>query len=144
MRHVFASDATLLTYVGILPFWLSALAMGIGWEEDRAFWAFRAYGAVIVSFIGGLHWAIAMKEARYPTRGLLATSNGIALVAWCSLLLDSRLCGLALLALALLCLLWVDARLHARGQIDDWLMRLRWRATLLVLVSLVGVGVLVA
>jgi len=135
MHDSLSKYGSILTYLGVLPFWLAAAAIFFGFEHDFAVLALRAYGAVIVSFISGIHWGIAMQDSQRKTLWLLASSNAIALMAWASLLAHSAISALCVLTLAFIVLLTIDSKLYRLQQIDLWFIRLRWRATLLVLIS---------
>lgn len=89
-----------LGYAGLIPFMALALLALIA-QETVAAWAIHAlmaYGAVILSFIGALHWTRGLDadDARTATR-LLAVSVLPALLGWIALLLPMH-SGLAVLA----------------------------------------------
>lgn len=115
-----------LGYGGLLPFALLALAVGWNPGEGQAFYGFAllAYGAAIASFLGAIHWGLAMRDGAPEP---LAYLWGVApsLVAWTALLLPTPWGLLLLTALLLLCF-GVDRRLYPRHQLQGWLpMRLR-------------------
>jgi hypothetical protein len=82
----------LLGYAGVLPF--AALALVVlfadgAWPE-LARRAFLAYGAVILSFLGGIRWGAAARTS--PARpGEFVLAVVPSLWAWACLLLDSQL-----------------------------------------------------
>lgn len=89
-----------LGYAGLIPFMALALLALFG-QDTLAAWALHAlmaYGAVILSFIGALHWTRGLDadDARTATR-LLAVSVLPALLGWIALLLPVP-SGLAVLA----------------------------------------------
>lgn len=53
---------SLLGYGGLIPFVVTALGQGFGFLSESIHWPFLAlaYGAVILSFVGALHWGFAM------------------------------------------------------------------------------------
>lgn len=140
MPNLFSKYGFLLTYLGILPFWLCTTAIVLGVEQDHAIFALRTYGAVIVSFISGIHWGVGMKDSQRKTLWLLATSNIIALLAWGSLFLYHVISAFIVLALALMALLYVDVMLYRIKQIYSWFISLRWQATIIVLGALAIAG----
>ena len=88
-----------LGYGGLLPFVTLAAASWLD-GQHRAAWhlALLAYGAVILSFVGALHWAFAMTRANDPdaianegqkpsTLGMYVWSVVPALAGWVALLL---------------------------------------------------------
>jgi uncharacterized membrane protein HdeD (DUF308 family) len=97
-----------------------------------------AYAAVIVSFISGIHWGISMKDTQHQTQWLLISSNIITLLAWASLLMPNAISALLTLSALLILLVCIDSKLYSMRQIDVWFMKLRWRATLCVVISLVA------
>jgi Protein of unknown function (DUF3429) len=104
-----------LGWSGLLPFVGGALALSVGppaWH-DAALRALIAYGAVIVSFLGGIHWGSPTTAAHDAARvwGVVPS-----LLAWPMLLLPSPRFALIGLA-ASLALCWaVDrARFPAMG-----------------------------
>jgi glutaredoxin len=89
-----------LGYLGVLPFVGSALALVLAGDAVRAVAlpALLGYGAVILSFVGALHWARGLGAGEGDTGvRLLVVSVLPALLAWVSLLLPPAE-GLLLLA----------------------------------------------
>lgn len=124
--------AQVLTYAGTLPLIGCAL---MAWTRtppgvDAAAVGI-AYGAVIASFISGIHWAASLFF--HPRCGQLPliVSNVIALLAWVSVLLGN-VWGCLLLALCFVSLLALDRRLHAQAVLPTWFYRLRRSATVIV------------
>ena len=78
-----------LGYFGLVPFAAGALVMWLGGPELAGFAerAVLAYGAVILSFMGAVHWGLAMHSAHPRRNRQLALSVVPALVAWVALLL---------------------------------------------------------
>lgn len=114
-----------LGYAGLLPFVGCALAMHIVAVEQqgRVLYALLTYGATIVSFLGAIHWGLAMRE---PHNSTLTWVWGVlpSLVAWLALLLPPVL-GAYVLAAALWTCLAVDRQVYPRYALQGWLpMRL--------------------
>ena len=80
--------ARILGYVGVLPFFFLTIALLIKLPVAgmRLDWLLVAYAAVIVSFLGAVHWGIvlAMQEKlnERDTQLLLGYSVSPAVVAW--------------------------------------------------------------
>lgn len=83
-------------YLGLLPFFAMALGVWIG-PVGLADWL-TAYGAVILSFVGAIHWGLAMGRGQ-SSPAIFQASVVPALVGWAALLVP-RLIGLPVLALA--------------------------------------------
>ncbi|NBN64212.1 DUF3429 family protein [Microvirga tunisiensis] len=91
--------------------------------------ALAAYGAVILSFLGGVHWGLGLSAsmAGRTDPGLarrLVISVIPSLVGWVALLLPAAT-GLLLLALAFPLMLAVDLKAAREGAVPAWYPRLR-------------------
>jgi hypothetical protein len=126
-----AGWALLLGYAGLIPFVAAAMALWLLPEGSTgsalAGPALSGYAAVIVSFLGGIHWGVALRQPA-PPAGLLAWGVVPSLVAWVALLLPLPW-ALALLG-AMLLLCWaVDWAVYPRYALTRWLpLRLRLSA----------------
>ncbi len=115
---------------GLIPF--AVLALALWWPElgHQAFisQALASYGATIASFLGAIHWGLAMRD--HPGAGAGPYLWGVtpSLLAWLALLLPPAGGLLGLAVLLGLCLL-VDARRYPHYQLQAWLP-LRRRLTL--------------
>ena len=130
---------------GVLPFAL--LAAGL-WLLPIAHSALMVkwlvgYGAVILTFVGALHWGVAMAHPEVPERDrgrLMIWSVLPALVAWVALGLPP-LWGLLLLGAMFLIQYEADRRLDKRFPLTLWFLRLRGRLTAAVVIC-IGLAVL--
>lgn len=133
-----SAEAWALGVGGLLPFLLGAAglwALSLEWAGLAAT-ALLTYAAVIVSFLGGIHWGLAMRQQRAP-RGWLIWGVLPSLLAWAGLLLNSAW-GLLLMAASLIVCYVVDCQIYRPLQLGAWLM-LRGLLTLVAVVScLVG------
>lgn len=91
-----------LGYGGLLPFFACALlmlAVPDAGTRDLAGRALLGYGAVILSFLGGVHWGLVLRGAA-PQRagGLLAAGVVPSLVGWVALLLPFEQAAAVLVA----------------------------------------------
>lgn len=130
-EHLAAQDgagtrtALLTGYAGLLPF---ALGLGLvlaGWSEAGRT-ILVSYGAIILSFVGAVHWGLAL-SSRTDQRLTYAAGVVPALVGWAALLLPV-LAGLLLLAAGLIGWRVFEGRVqHAR--FPDWFDRLRTHLT---------------
>jgi hypothetical protein len=118
--------------LGLLPFVCLALAgpfLDSGLRARAAF-ALAAYGATIVSFLGGVHWGLAMGSAHAAaTKDAMSRRLCLSIVpplaAWAALLLSTPV-SLFALAAAIVAMLWVDIRDARSGDAPAWYPNLRW------------------
>ena len=85
---------SVLGWAGLVPFGLAALGTHSGIEAlvRYGFFGGTAYGAVILSFLGAVHWGLAMQGDRSPYWYVWAITP--ALFGFASLLLLDVECGL--------------------------------------------------
>ena len=153
--------ARILTYLGTLPFLYGGLqAFGIAplsevfnFDVSRAL---MGYAVVILSFIAGIHWGVALGEmpsqSVAPTDSpllnknhtpllankLLISSNVIALWAWALFLFAESHQAWLGLALGFVVLLWIDKSWLRLNQQRVWFWRLRWQASLIAIISMLA------
>ena len=140
----------LLGYGGLLPFGALALLLLLDGARSALWWpALLAYGAVILSFVGALHWGFAMALPALGAaqrQGLWAWSVVPALVAWPAVLWAAP--GAAVLLVAGFVAHYAqDRRLVAQtgAALPAWYLPLRTRLTLVASVCLlVGAATLLA
>lgn len=128
--------------LGVLPFVACAILAVVappGWTALAA-QALGLYGAVILSFLGGVQWGLAISgtgspDAHAVSLSRLSLSVMPALVGWCALLLPLTP-GLVLLALTFAMVLVVDLRAVRERQAPCWYPRLRWPLTLTAISAL--------
>ena len=117
--------AQALGYAGLIPFiGLAAMTLALSpSEQGLAAFALRAYAVTIVSFLGAIHWGLAMRQPRANTV-LLGWGITPSLVGWVSLLVAPAAGSLILAATLWLCFL-VDRRVYPQFGLQSWLrMRL--------------------
>ena len=127
-----------LGYAGLLPFVALAVAAWLAPPAYRvpAAHALLAYGATIASFLGAIHWGLAMREPLTPQPGPFVWGVFPSLVAWAALLLPISQ-GLATLALLLGLCLAVDRRSYLAYGLGEWLT-MRVQLTLVAVVCLLA------
>ncbi len=116
-----------LGYGGLLPFVLLAVLLWIVRADLQGFLAIAlvAYGAVIASFLGGMHWGIAAQLP--PDEAAFHYAWGVApsLMAWVAVVMPAY-AGLPLLGLIIAACYVVDRRSYPRVGWAAWLpMRLQ-------------------
>jgi hypothetical protein len=129
--------ARVLGLAGLLPFWAAAIvaAFGQGGWAAAGLQAQIAYGAVILTFLGGVHWGVALRMDAVPSWARLGWSVTPSLLGWVALLLPP-LPALALLAAGLTAALAVDLRTLGEPVAPGWYAALRRILTLGALASL--------
>ena len=131
--------AALLGYLGCVPFAAGTVALWLVADPalQRAIaFAVGAYGAVILSFLGGVRWGREIaREGPVPGRGPLLLSTVPCVLAWLALLLP----GPAHPLLALLLAFVVVGVLDVQEEELAWYSRLR-----LALTAIVGLCLLAA
>lgn len=110
---------------GLIPFVAGVAGMlwpaALHWPvPGGATAALGAYGAVIVSFLGGIHWGLAMAGSGESSTLRLAWGVVPSLIAWPALLLPPAW-GLAVLAAALVLCFLVDRRSYPALGLAAWL-----------------------
>lgn len=128
-----------LGYGGLLPFVFLALA-GIFEENNAPEWthALHAYGAIILSFVGALHWGFAMS---LPELGDKERSSAFvwsvvpALIAWPALLV-APVVAVPLLISGFLANYLRDRHLSRYADLPVWYLPLRFRLTCVACVCL--------
>lgn len=123
--------AAALGYAGAIPFLAGAAAVSVALLPPTPL---LAYGAVILAFMGGIHWGLGMPGSN-PNGRRLGLSVVPPLLGWAALLLGGRP-GLLLLAAAFLGLLVLDMATTRSGLAPPWYPTLRVPLTGLVVASL--------
>lgn len=115
-----------LGYAGLLPFIGMALLVWLVRADVHAYvaLALSVYAALILSFLGGIHWGLAMRQASPPGSALLW---GVvpSLVAWPAAVMPPD-AGLVLHGLMFIACYLVDRRLYPPQGVAGWLT-LRFR-----------------
>ena len=126
----------ILGWAGLVPFGFSALGThsGIDALVLYGFLGGTTYGAVILSFLGAVHWGLAMQDNRNPYWYVWSITP--ALFGFASLLLFDVEMRIVVL-IPLFGLAWsVDRQAANHGLIPNWYMRLRSMLTAGALISL--------
>jgi len=139
--------ALLLGVAGLVPFvtlpLLTVLDFGI--DADWAIQALLTYGAVILSFMGGVQWGLAMRAPPAAGEGtwmLYAASVVPALLGWAALLGFAPRAALLILATGFAGLLAYDVWVIRRGYGPAWYPNLRLGLTAVVVTALCATATL--
>ncbi len=139
--------AYVLGVAGVLPFIACGVAaVSPGEAASLGLPALLAYGALILSFVGAVHWGFALAAPRSAASALrpsitvrLALAIVPSLIGWTSVILGllqlSEL-GLALLTAGFIATVGVEARWAKAGLVPDGYMILRWILSVLVVMTL--------
>ena len=132
--------ALILGMAGLIPFFglSAAIALHLQTPYGSASLWLAAYGAIILSFMGGAQWGISVarpvREAGSLWRAF-AASVVPALVAWPALFLPITW-SLATLSVTFACLLGYDLWTVRRGEAPEWYGQLRLGLTAAVVLCL--------
>ena len=134
--------AAVLGAAGALPFIGLLIAQRWGVEPfGRApLGVLALYAAVILSFMGAVHWGLAMAEfgGRRDTTWSYIMSVMPALLGWFALAFLPMPVALGVMAFGFALLLLYDLRALRLGRAPAWYGRLRWPLTLVVVPCLLA------
>ena len=125
-----------LAYAGLIPFVAGALLVWAVRDDVQAYvaLALSAYAAVVLSFLGGIHWGFAMRQPQVrPSTAALVWGVVPSLVAWPAAVMPPR-GGLVILGLMLVVCYAVDRRLYPAQGAAAWLT-LRFRLSAVAALS---------
>ncbi len=141
--------AILLGILGLIPFIVCGLGgVTLRWQESapQLLAALTAYGAVILGFLGGVHWGFALgDEAGRGERPRLVLGVVPPLIGWVALLVQLVApieAGIAVLIAGYIGAGVLDASLRRQGFVPSGYLALRWGLTAAVVALLATVLVL--
>jgi Protein of unknown function (DUF3429) len=157
LRDPIPRAALILGLAGALPFLAGALQVATGWpmgprSTGPALYLLTIYGAIILSFMGGAQWGLAVAisvrrdndgdngwhgAASWRRYGLSVVP---ALIAWAGLWFAART-GLMVLVAGFVTLLVYDLWSVAQGEAPAWYGRLRFGLTSAVVVCLLAAAI---
>jgi len=135
------SSAGWLGGLGAAPFigLAGALPFFTGIPRMLVVHALVAYGAIILSFLGGIHWGLAIGSWNRPDnvklKARLILSVIPSLAGWAALLAAEKP-ALYILAIAIAAMLWADIRATRIGEAPLWYPKLRIPLTCVVVATL--------
>ena len=128
----------LLGLGGLVPFLAAALG---AWLTEDGRWAFAGllYGAIILSFLGGIQWGLVLGEGAEAPRGAARLGFSVApsLIAWAALFTGPLLGPLILAAGVLLAWLF-EQQPWLRERLPAWYGQLRHLLTAGVVLTMVA------
>lgn len=123
-----------LGFLGLIPFIVSSLAELM---QVTSLFGFQpldlliTYGAIILTFLGGVLWGRALHRAESePNNALLVLSNAFAILAWLTLLLDSSAWSLGLQMAGFATLLFFEQKLARSSAMTSYMGYYRIRLIL--------------
>lgn len=128
--------AQILTYTGIIPFLFLGVAVALKASGFDYILGLFAYGAVIISFLCGIHWAVFLFFSQECSRNLLWQSNALTLLGWISVLPVWPHLAFSLQILIFIYLLILDLELYRNKIFPSWFFQLRLIATSIVVLLL--------
>lgn len=142
MTDAIPRPALILGWAGVIPFALLTTAVVLDitlWSLDSK-WGLRAYGACILSFLGGVQWGLLLprQEGGHSPFSRYLFSVLPSLLGFSCLLVTNQL-GLIGLLIGFIGLLVYDASTVRRGLAPHWYTSLRAQLTVAV-VLLLGVA----
>ena len=141
MNHHFLSKrlAHQLGVIGLVPFVFLSMACWIAhpeWMEGFVY-AQSAYGIAILSFLGGIHWGVALTSPELTAEQIKrALIWGVvpSMIACCSKLQFGL--GFFVLMFGFIVAHQIDKKLYVTYQMPQWFLLLRLRLTVVVVAAL--------
>lgn len=123
-----------LGYSGLLPFVVGALLVHLVHPDAHPYatLALAAYGAAILSFLGGIHWGVAMRAGTVDA-AVFTWAVVPSLVAWVATVMPPS-AGLVVLGVMLVVCYAVDRRVYPGFGLQGWLV-LRFRLSAVAALS---------
>lgn len=119
-----------LGYAGLIPFVLGAALVWLlpPYSDEHVFAldGLARYAALIVSFLGGIHWGLGFRAA-VPSAGPFVWGVAPSVLAWIAVLMPAY-AGLVLLGGLLIVCYVVDRKAYRAHEVAGWLT-LRFRLT---------------
>lgn len=125
-----------LGLAGLLPFYACALALWLGPPDASALSVLLAYAAVILSFLGAVHWGRALASPEQQNWSVLGWSVAPALIGWLAAGWMDAAPALLLLIVGFWAAFVVDMRAVADGRFPRWYLALRKLLSALVVLAL--------
>jgi hypothetical protein len=126
--HALDERALKLGYAGLIPFVLGAALMWIVLPDARAHVAkaLTAYAAVIVSFLGGIHWGLSFRQQPGPLQPVSYVWGVVPSLVGCVALMMTPEAALVVLGVMLVVSYLVDRKVYPLQGARVWLT-LRFR-----------------
>jgi positive regulator of sigma E activity len=131
------STAKILGYSGLIPFIILSIAgwLQIPFDQDVSR-ILVTYAAIIFSFMGAVHWGIAISSKQDGSKYLIVSVLP-ALMAWPALLVP-QIYALLLLLFGFIALYAYDRSAEKDQQLPGWYLPMRKQLTIVVVICLSG------
>ncbi len=135
----------LLGVAGLIPFVACGIAaLSPGSSQGAGLIALIGYAAVVLGFLGGVHWGLVLAPAASPLlqRARLVLGVAPALIGWLALVLAvmaSPEFGLAVVIVGYIATVVVESRWARLEVLPGGYMALRWGVSVVVIITLVTV-----
>ena len=144
--------AVLLSFAGAVPFLLlGAVVLLSPLESATAIEVLISYGAVVLSFLGAVHWGFALRDSAHPVSGVALTPASLgaerqllvfgvvpAIIGWVALSVmlhfNAPSLALFLLLVGFFITIVVESIGRGRGVVAGNYLLLRWSVSVIVLV----------
>jgi hypothetical protein len=141
------TPALVLGTAGLIPFWYGAAAVWLPalrpypYHSMDAAFAVIGYGAVILTFLGAMHWGVILRGSKAEsgeeaTWARLGFSVAPSIVAWVATLMNP-LYALLMLIVAHGVVALADLQTARRGEFPVWYGRLRKYLSILAILAMV-------
>lgn len=132
----------LLGYLGLIPFAVSGLLVWVPEYQLYAVQSITIYAAVIVTFIGGVHWGLAMQASKTSNdrddqliRNQLIFSVAPSLIAWLAVVVAQSY-SLIIIALCFVTFWYIEKTIFSKA-LENWYTKLRNHLTLVATLFIV-------
>ena len=126
------TTAKVLGYAGLIPFVVFSIGCWIPLPYVvNSPYILITYGAVILSFMGAIHWGVAMANTDQQRGSYIIASVIPALIAWPALLLPHTL-ALVILLSVFIGLYVYDRSVEKEQELPGWYIPMRTRLTVIV------------
>jgi hypothetical protein len=130
--------AKVLGYAGLIPFIVFSLGTWVTLPlVDNPHFVLMAYAAIILSFMGAIHWGVAMSRSSASELTQLGLSVIPALIGWLALLIAS-VYGYLLLIFCFSALFLADKSATHAGLLPQWYLPMRMVLTTVVVLCLIA------
>lgn len=140
-HHAIPQPALILGLAGLIPFVVAAIATLLPDAGVSSAWATNslgAYGAVILSFLGGVKWGVLLNDkAGLKLWRPIILSVIPSLIAWVALLLPA-IAMLSIIAAAMVWQYFLDTKSVNQKKLPEWYGRLRTILTTGAVLSLLA------
>ena len=131
----------ILGYLGLVPFLTSGVLVWFTQFHTYAVKSLSIYAAVILTFIGGVHWGIAMhtlqnkNQSKTNARNQFIFSVIPSLIAWMTIVFTNS-SGLVIIALCF-GMFWLIGKLYFQEYLSSWYIQLRTHLTWIACFSII-------